>query len=394
MKIKKVILTLFISFLFVCSLQLFQCDVYAEKRNRLISASFPADEKLFSPMTFSTRQECSGNGCAYYVLAEGVITPDTPGQFVEFMKSVEALPTVYFNSPGGNLLAGLKLGRIIREFGLDTYVGGKYVSFEGFDADGYDDIRTLVINGVCFSACSYSFMGGSSREIGKGGSLGVHQFYSEGGNSDESNTQLTMTVLATYLDEMGVDRRLLDVASLTTSNKIKTISLELAQELNIDNTNPAKGEWKVDVTRSGKLFAYTIQKQARRNAVIGIFLSRQSNQFVAEIRYIVKQKFRAKDELIDAFYDNEQSPRLCINSQDEYCRVSFTPKIIRNWKYQNDGSFTISLLLDAKTMLRISKAQKFVFDANFPRVYADINPSDSFSNKNLQSVLAVILKQR
>jgi hypothetical protein len=371
-----------------------QYNVFAISSKKQASNKTLAEDRLSSPMTFSTHQECAGNACAYYILAEGLITPETPTKFSEFMDNLKALPVVYFNSPGGNLIAGLELGRLIRDYGLDTYVGREYVSFEGFNSDENEVIRTRVRNGICYSACAYSFMGGTSREIAEGGSLGVHQFYTQRGDSGEAYTQLTMTILAKYLDDMGIDRRVLDIASFTGSNKIKTISQELAQELNIDNINPPKGQWNTEVTESGQLYSYVWQKQARKNAEIAMFISRQGNQFLINVRYLIKQKFRSTKELIKAFSDSDLPPNLCIHNQEGNCSQSITPKLTRNWTYQNDGAFLISFILDPQILMSIARAPGFEFSVDFPRVYRDIDPSDSFSTKNLQPVLKALLKQR
>src|ERR1700727_1076619 len=49
------------------------------------------------------------------VLAEGEITDDTPAQFAAFTRNTMLVNrTLWFNSPGGSLSAGLALGRELR----------------------------------------------------------------------------------------------------------------------------------------------------------------------------------------------------------------------------------------------------------------------------------------
>src|SRR5262249_3825586 len=66
-----------------------------------------------------------------------------------------------------------------------------------------------------FSACAYAFMGGSDRRVLKDGALGVHQFYGRSGEIDEGSSQAVVALIGLYLDEMGISRHLLDVASVT-----------------------------------------------------------------------------------------------------------------------------------------------------------------------------------
>ncbi len=76
----------------------------------------PAD-KLFEPMTFSYHSTDPYHRTGrFYILAEGLMTSDSPAEFLTFFNKLDRrIPPIYFNSPGGNLAAGLRLGRIIRK---------------------------------------------------------------------------------------------------------------------------------------------------------------------------------------------------------------------------------------------------------------------------------------
>src|SRR5262245_4172194 len=52
-------------------------------------------------MQFSVHLECGGSGCANYILAQGVITPETPARFLAFLKSPQSA-----NEEGAPALAG------------------------------------------------------------------------------------------------------------------------------------------------------------------------------------------------------------------------------------------------------------------------------------------------
>jgi len=97
------------------------------------------------------------------------------------------------------------LGRVIRRFGLDTYVGGSYRQVGDLVSDEQD---VLVDRGVRFSPCAYAFLGGRTNELNEEGILGVHQFRTRDGDSGEGAAQVTEAILADYIDEMGAHRRL------------------------------------------------------------------------------------------------------------------------------------------------------------------------------------------
>jgi len=122
-------------------------------------------------------------------------------------------PTIVFDSPGGSLLGGMALGRLIRSRKLDTLLAPEYTE-ERLDKTHPEGFRERVVakDAVCASACSLAFVGGNTRALEEGALLGVHQFSSTTGAMDESAAQVTVTAIAAYVTEMGVDRQMIDVA--------------------------------------------------------------------------------------------------------------------------------------------------------------------------------------
>lgn len=114
---------------------------------------------------------------------------------------------VGFDSPGGNVVKAIELGRLIRSLDLSTL---------------------QVRQSECASACSLAFMGGVGR-FAEPGSIGVHK-------SSFSNTegvqvadavseiqQLTAEVIG-YMSEMGVDPALLQLSLSYDSDDIRYLS--------------------------------------------------------------------------------------------------------------------------------------------------------------------------
>lgn len=117
-------------------------------------------------------------------------------------------PTVVvFNSPGGNVIKAMELGRLIRSLGLSTL---------------------QVRQSECASACSLAFMGGVSR-VAEPGSIGVHK--SSFNDTDALHVadavsavqQLTAEVIG-YMSEMGVDPGLLQLSLSYDSSDIRYLS--------------------------------------------------------------------------------------------------------------------------------------------------------------------------
>ena len=279
------------------------------------SISSAQTENVSKPMIFRVYQENWGSGTPVYILAEGTITSETPKQFYQFARKLlnsygERPNFVYFNSPGGSLAPALEMGKMIRRLGLDTLVGGKYKAIGKADPSQV----TMVNNGVCYSACAYVFLGGVGRRVMESGSFGVHRFYGAKEDS-EASAQVTMTLLDEYLNTMGVSRELLTVASLTPSKQMGVLTVKQAQELNVDNSSPPRSEWKLDAVSSGRIYAYTTQRQPLRNATITFFLMKENNIYKGKILYKIKQMVRSPEELVSIFGSTE-NPSLKIDGQE------------------------------------------------------------------------------
>lgn len=202
-----------------------------------------------TPMQFRIFQPCPGSGsfCGPQILASGVIENNSQAKLAAFIATApkDALPpltTIVFDSPGGSVAGGIELGRFIRRRGFDTLLQ-KDVE-EEFRVGGFDggtELRKIASNTICASACSLAFLGGRARAMAPGARLGVHQFYAAEGNIGDSATQVTMTRLALYVEEMGVDRRLLDFASSAGPSGMHWVEDRLARELRIEKTAPDSG---------------------------------------------------------------------------------------------------------------------------------------------------------
>ena len=201
------------------------------------------ESDLKAPMRFFTPEAnvCFGNAVNFPYLAVGIITADTPDAFVEFAKKHSPDAPIELTSPGGNVLAALKLGELIRNGGYDTSLGE-----------------------LCASACTYAIMGGVRRYVVRkeftvdsdydngnvgatGTKLGIHQFYNNDALNepqkkafsaiDQSLQQLLMGILLEYTLRMGIDTRLVSVAStIPPWEDMRWLTPEEMIAWNIDNT--------------------------------------------------------------------------------------------------------------------------------------------------------------
>jgi hypothetical protein len=168
-------------------------------------------------MAFTLAGTGGNCGNCEWIAAEGPITARTPDDFERFLRDwpgLDARIDVDLNSPGGDLDAGLRLGKAFRAHKMRTEVGRT--------ADEPADPKWQAkAPGTCASACAYAFLGGVKRTA-KSGELGFHQFRfaaaeapAAPGSAPQSvaDAQRAAGGIALYLHDMGIDGRLLALSS-------------------------------------------------------------------------------------------------------------------------------------------------------------------------------------
>jgi hypothetical protein len=311
------------------------------------------------PMSFTLHTPCEG--CEPYVLAEGAITADTSERFRDLLQLLQArgqAARIQFHSRGGHLQAGLQLGRQIREAGLDTYVGGPYVEQTRLG----DPPRVLVQTPVCFSACAYALLGGVSRSVAEGGYYGLHQFYGAEGEVGDSRTQVMMATLAAYLDEMGVERRFLDLAATTSPDRVTRLSPGVARELNVDNQEPPRGHWSLAATEHGQLVASVTQRVAGRDAVVILELRREDRRLAGTVRYRIRQRWLAEDEL-DREFTVRGVPDLRFRDAGAPPGAAALTVVSEGWQAAGDGWFAAGFVVDSALTGLLASASEVEFSA-------------------------------
>lgn len=143
---------------------------------------------------------------------------------------------VYFNSHGGDLIAAMELGQLIRERGFSTRIGA------------WNGPHTNPSAGYCESACPFAFAGGVFRLMDGASKMGVHQFFKASGvagDTDIATGQITSTLLANHLSNLGIDLRLLEVASKAGPADMNYLTPLEAYELDLVNAGSLPATWKI-----------------------------------------------------------------------------------------------------------------------------------------------------
>lgn len=156
------------------------------KENRKIIFSILAGLLIFSKLNaleFSQHENDSRTLNA--IMATGEIRYDDVEKLDRYLAYLpkKKHTVIYFNSPGGNLIGGIRLGRYFKNNRIKTVIQG---------------------DSICASACALAFLGGTDRDGNKWMSstttshLGFHAF-SKGDGTKYADSDLTQRVVAEIL---------------------------------------------------------------------------------------------------------------------------------------------------------------------------------------------------
>jgi hypothetical protein len=206
--------------------------------------SIAGDKDLSSkPMSFDFKVDDFrqvGLDLFQLIRADGVIAPGTADRLRELAKEKGLIRggTIYLNSAGGSLVEGMKLGKAIRELGLETYIG---------------DQRKAA---YCLSACTLAFLGGVYRSMDNNARYGVHRFYSETGiphASDLDTAQILSADIVNYIKSMGVDPMLFQLMVLRGKDEVTIIPKTTLEKLNVLNNGISQTKWEI-TARFGAIY--------------------------------------------------------------------------------------------------------------------------------------------
>jgi hypothetical protein len=201
----------------------------AKERETLAILGIPQDPQ-FAPIL--------GNAWALYL--DGPIDSEAALRLDNYIKQnkVPRDSWVILNSPGGSLLQGMELGKVIRKYNLRTDVG---VRPKGASR------RLEYDPGGCYSACTLAYLGGSFRFLHSGSHFGVHRFASISPKNNEGDiAQVASAVIVGYLRAMDVNPDFFSLSTQVGSNEIFEPSIKQLEELNVVTYGFGRPTWTIE----------------------------------------------------------------------------------------------------------------------------------------------------
>lgn len=217
----------------------------------------PLDEA--QPMRFEAVQVSM---MLIHVQATGTITEDTPNEFARFLKSDEASYSkdLHLHSLGGNLMAGLRLGEMVRKAGMNTTIG-RSIPLEGVtNIYSYEEA-------VCASACAYAFLGGVTRDYGDRDFFGLHRFGVSGKAISGDDAQVISSIVSAYIQRMGIDQAVLQAAATASFEKgVYRLPVAMAKRMNVITAQNGETTFNVEDQDGRAVIRFEFNKRERRYA--------------------------------------------------------------------------------------------------------------------------------
>lgn len=210
----------------------------------LLAASLACSSALGAEPTIQavTFKHPDGRSAPAEIYIDGEITPALPRQLAASLasNSIER-GTIYLNSIGGDLQAGLELGEFIRKTGFNTAIGKR--------GNAYGKPTP----GSCQSACLMTFAGGVYRFAEPRTFFGIHRFYSRSaGSEDLALGQILSAAITGYLLRMGVSPSLFE-KMVNAGASPQKLSVGEALKLNLVNNGVLPVNWSI-VGKGGKVY--------------------------------------------------------------------------------------------------------------------------------------------
>lgn len=366
----------------------------------------PATSVFAQSMRFLTYDPCGGGNssfCAPRLVLKGTIEPDTAKKLDAFLGSRAAEdayvskkyhPYVVFDSPGGSLVGAIELGRYIRASRLDTILEPEITDIRRDDTQP-DGFRSIPISkrAICASACSLAFLGGVNRVVTEGARLGVHQFSGANGDVGESASQTIVTQVAMYVQEMGVDRRLIDLASSTPASSMYWLDANLVRSLQVDNTKPKLTPWRIEADAQGRPSLVMVQGlQTKRR--LGLFVSVEGGWAIIDVAAVFDRGAIGQARL--AQYPLGEMPVISFQTGRN---AQIKTEAVAAWKDAPATSKSVAMYvsrvkLPVQQLVVISQSKTLQISDDFGNALSDVSIATDLSTENLASGVSLLVRAR
>jgi hypothetical protein len=211
-----------------------------------------------------------GPGCDHWIAVEGMIDPAAATRIGRFLREVKDKDRpIYFHSPGGSVEPAYVIGRLLRSRKAVARVGRTIVAAcaAGTQVDdaclkiktrgGEVEAEISTFHAMCNSACSYLFLGATTREVAPDAALAVHSSKltlivhghppaQQVAAFRESRMAKADRERASFIQAMGINHELNDLIRTVKFESLHILTRPELYRFGVDTRTMAETDWRLE----------------------------------------------------------------------------------------------------------------------------------------------------
>ncbi|SDR94501.1 hypothetical protein [Bradyrhizobium canariense] len=240
----------------------------------VVRAKPPAVDAAFAPKLIiypaKGAANACGPGCDRWIAVEGRIDQDAASRIRRFLLKVkDTQRPIYFHSPGGVVGQSFLIGRLLRSRKAVARIGRTIVTACGA-ATQVDDACLKIKTGggeveaeivtryaMCNSACSYLFLGATTREVAPDAAMAVHNskltmiFHGHPSAQQiaaftERSTVKADRERASFIAAMGISHELTDLVRTVKFESLHILTRPELYRFGIDTRPTVETAWRLE----------------------------------------------------------------------------------------------------------------------------------------------------
>jgi hypothetical protein len=226
-----------------------------------------------------------GPGCDRWIAIEGTVDADAAWRVRQFLNGVkDTQRPIYFHSPGGEVRQAFAIGRMLRARKAIGRVGRTIVSacaagsqiddacLKVKTAGGEVQAELATRYAMCNSACSYLFLGATTREVAPDAALGIHNskliVEFRGHPSERQRAQFMAShrdrddrERSSFVEAMGISHELVDLVETVKFESMHILTRPELYRFGIDTRNLAETAWTLEAGTRGFIRKIALAKK-------------------------------------------------------------------------------------------------------------------------------------
>ena len=227
-----------------------------------------------------------GPGCDRWIAVEGKVDQDAANRVRRFLRGVkDTQRPIYFHSPGGAVEQAYPIGRLLRSRKAIARVGRTIVTgcAAGYQIDeaclkiktagGEVEGSIVTRRAMCNSACSYLFLGATTREVAPDAAIGVHSSkltliihgHATAGQVAEIRQRDIAKAdreRASFITAMGIDRQLDDLIKTVKFENVHMLTRPELYRFGIDKRSLSETPWMLETADRPYVRKFALERKA------------------------------------------------------------------------------------------------------------------------------------